>query len=62
MLGTAAAYIGFIAGYSAELPSLTPVPFIHLSLIVVGLPLLAAGLAWLFAGREPTALARRAVE
>jgi putative ABC transport system permease protein len=62
MLGTAAAYLGFIAGYSAELPSLTPVPFIHLSLIVVGLPLLAAGLAWLFAGREPTALARRAVE
>ncbi len=62
LLGTAAAYVGFIAGYSEDLLSLTPIPFLHVSFIVIGLPLLAAGLAWLFAGREPTSLARSAIE
>jgi putative ABC transport system permease protein len=62
VLGTAAAYIGFIARHSAELRSLIPIPFLHLSIIVIGLPLLAGLLAWLFAGREPTALARRVVD
>ena len=62
LLGTAAAYVGFIAGYSEDLLSLTPIPFLHVSFIVIGLPLFAAGLAWLFAGREPTSLARSAIE
>jgi putative ABC transport system permease protein len=62
LLGTAAAYVGFIAGYSGDLLALTPIPFLHVSFIVIGLPLLAAGLAWLFAGREPVSLARSVIE
>jgi hypothetical protein len=30
--------------------------------IVLGLPLLAAGLGWLLAGRRPPAIARQALE
>lgn len=59
VLGTLGAYAGFVAGFSNQLDVLTPVPMIHLALILVGLPLLATGLAWLVAGREPESLGRR---
>jgi putative ABC transport system permease protein len=59
VLGTLGAYAGFVAGFSNQLDVLAPVPMIHLVLILVGLPLLATGLAWLVAGSEPDALGRR---
>jgi putative ABC transport system permease protein len=59
VLGTLGAYAGFVAGFSNQLDVLAPVPMTHLVLILVGLPLLATGLAWLVAGSEPDALGRR---
>jgi putative ABC transport system permease protein len=58
VLGAFGAYAGFIAGHSSDLEALTPVPIVYLGVILVGLPLLAAGAAWLLAGREPVSLAR----
>ena len=57
-LGTCGAYAGFIAGFSDRLDLLVPVPVAHLAFVMVGLPVLAAGLAWLVAGREPAAMGR----
>lgn len=59
VLGTLGAYAGFVAGFSHQLDVLAPVPMLHLVSILVGLPLLATGLAWLVAGREPESLGRR---
>jgi putative ABC transport system permease protein len=59
LLGTFGAFAGFVAGFSNQLDALTPVPMIHLALILIGLPLLATGLAWLVAGRQPESLGRR---
>ena len=61
-LGTLGAYVGFVAGFSNQLDVLTPVPVVHLGLILVGLPLIAAGLSWIVAGREPDSLGRRVFE
>ena len=61
-LGTAGAYVGLAAGYRDDLGALGAVPVIHLLAIVVGVPLVAAGAGWLLAGREPTGLARQAIE
>jgi putative ABC transport system permease protein len=58
VLGALGAYAGFIAGHSSDLEALTPVPIVYLGVILVGLPLLAAGAAWLLAGREPVSLGR----
>ena len=38
------------------------VPVINLTLILVALPVLAAGGGWLLAGREPPAITRRPLE
>jgi putative ABC transport system permease protein len=54
-LGIGAAYIGLIA---ARVDHLTPLPWRDLAMIAVATPLLAAGGAWLLAGREPQAIAR----
>jgi putative ABC transport system permease protein len=54
-LGIAAAYIGLLAG---QLDGLTPLPWFDLSMIGAGTPLIAAGAAWLLAGREPASVAR----
>lgn len=58
-LGTLGAYAGFVAGFSNQLDVLAPVPILHLASILVGLPMVATGLAWLVAGREPESLGRR---
>jgi putative ABC transport system permease protein len=62
LLGTAGAYLGFAAGHFNDLATLVPVPFLHLLVIVIGLPMIAAGAGWLLAGREPTTLARQPIE
>lgn len=55
VLGIAGAYLGLVAG---RLRDLTPVPVFDLAAIALGTPLAAAGLGWLFAGREPAVLSR----
>jgi putative ABC transport system permease protein len=62
LLGTAGAYAALLVWYRADLSPLGRVPLVNLVVIVVGLPALAAAGGWLFAGREPSALARRALE
>ena len=49
-----------LAGYhDDDLGTLSRVPLLHLTVTVVGLPLTAAAVGWLLAGREPPALARQ---
>jgi putative ABC transport system permease protein len=62
MLGTVGAYVGLAAGYLGDLGALSSVPVLHLSIIVVGVPLVAAIAAWLLAGREPRSIARQPIE
>ncbi len=62
VLGTTGAYLGFAAGYANDLAALRPLPFLHLLVIVIGLPLIAIAAGWLLAGREPTTLARQPIE
>ena len=45
-------YAALIAGYWPETDRLTPVPVAHLVTLTIGLPLLAAGLAWMLGGRD----------
>jgi putative ABC transport system permease protein len=60
-LGTVGAYLALIGGYWGHLGALGRVPVVHLLVIVVGLPLIAAACGWLLAGREPPAVARQAL-
>jgi putative ABC transport system permease protein len=62
VLGTTGAYLGFAAGYANDLGTLLPVPFLHLLVIIMGLPLIAAIAGWLVAGREPATVARQPIE
>ena len=66
LLGTAAGYAATIAWFRSNaldgLSSLANVPVQNLLIILVGMPLVAAAAAWLLAGREPAAVARRPLE
>ena len=62
LLGTTGAYLGFAAGHANDFATLLPVPFLHLLVIVIGLPLIASVAGWLLAGREPRTLARQPIE
>jgi putative ABC transport system permease protein len=62
LLGVAGAYLVLAAAYVDELGYLSRIPVLPLVLIVVGIPLAATAAGWLFAGREPPAIARPAVE
>jgi putative ABC transport system permease protein len=64
VLGTVAGYvavIGYIRSNSLNggISALGSVPVENLVIILVGIPLIAAAAAWLFAGREPLAMARQ---
>ena len=59
LLGATGAYLALLAGYHDDLATLSRVPLLHLTVTVVGLPLTAAAVGWLLAGREPPALARQ---
>ena len=64
--GVAGGYLGMIA-YSARnsldtLSSLESIPVRNLLVVLIGLPLLAAVVGWLAAGREPRGLDRRPVD
>jgi putative ABC transport system permease protein len=58
LLGATGAYLALLAGYHNDLGALGRVPVTPL----VGLPLTAAAVGWLLAGREPSALARQPLE
>jgi len=66
VLGTVAAYVAAI-GYASDnrldgLSELSNVPTMNLLLIVVGMPVIAAAVGWLLAGREPPAISRQPLE
>jgi len=58
-LGIVGAYAALIAG---RLKGLAPLPWFDLVVMAVVTPLAAAAIGWLFAGREPAAIARRPME
>jgi putative ABC transport system permease protein len=67
ILGTLAGYIGVIGWLRANsvhggLSSLADVPVTGLLTIVLGLPLIAAAVGWLLAGRQPAAMSRQPIE
>jgi putative ABC transport system permease protein len=62
VLATATAYLALAAGFWPDLDRLTNVPVAHLLAIAVALPLIATIAGWTLAGREPPAIARRAIE
>ncbi|HEV7862216.1 MAG TPA: ABC transporter permease, partial [Acidimicrobiia bacterium] len=62
LLGIAGAYLVMLGAYSNRLGDLAHVPFGHLAVIAVGVPLMAALAGWLLAGREPPPMVRPAFE
>jgi putative ABC transport system permease protein len=66
VLGTVAAYVAAV-GYAWDNPldglsGLSSVPARQLLFIVVGMPVIAAVIGWLLAGREPSAMSRQPIE
>ena len=67
VLGTLAGYVGVIGclrdnSVNGGLPSLENVPLANLLLLLVGMPLIAALVGWLLAGREPSVITRQPIE
>jgi putative ABC transport system permease protein len=67
ILGTLAGYIGVIGWLRANsvhggLSSLADVPVADLLTIVLGMPVIAAAVGWLLAGRQPAAMSRQPIE
>ena len=66
VLGTVAAYVAAI-GYAFDNPldglsELSSIPVTNLLIILVGMPVIAAVVGWLMAGREPSAISRQPLE
>ena len=67
LLGTVGGYIGMIGwlrsnSLNGGIAALGNVPVSDLLLVLLGMPAFAAIVGWLFAGREPTAMAHQAIE
>ena len=62
VLGVSGAYAAVIAGYLHHLAPLGKVPVVHLVVTLVGVPLVAAAVGWLLAGREPPFVNRVVLE
>jgi putative ABC transport system permease protein len=63
VVGGYLAAIGYFRSNSLDgLSSLTSIPVSNLLLILVGVPLVATGLGWLLAGRDPASIARQPLE
>lgn len=63
LVGTSVAYLATLAYFRSQLSErLSHVPALDLILILAGLPAIAAAGGWLFAGREPSAIARQPIE
>lgn len=61
LTGTVVAYAGLLSYYRSELNTFGHPPVVALLAILVGLPAMATVGGWLFAGREPAAIARAAL-
>jgi putative ABC transport system permease protein len=66
VVGTAGGYLAAIGFLSTnkldQLSELASIPVAGLLWILVGMPLIAAVVSWLLAGREPPAIARQPLE
>ena len=62
LLGVAGAYVVLTATYYDKLDYLGRIPVLYLVLMVIGIPVAAAAAGWLVAGREPSRIARPAIE
>ena len=62
VLGLGMAYLALVAFYRSDLSTLAHPPVVDLLLVALGLPVVAFGMGWLLAGREPTSVARRPLE
>jgi putative ABC transport system permease protein len=67
LLGVVGGYIGMIGwlrsnSLNGGIAALGNVPVAYLLLILLGMPAFAAVVGWLFAGREPVAMAHQAIE
>ena len=67
LLGVAGGYIGMIGwlrsnSLNGGIAALGNVPVADLLFILLGMPAFAAAVGWLFAGREPAAMAHQAIE
>ncbi|MGA7834096.1 MAG: FtsX-like permease family protein [Acidimicrobiales bacterium] len=66
LVGTVAGYLALIAFSRTNsldgLSSLASVPVANLLLIVLGMPALAAGVGWIFAGKEPSGINQQPLE
>jgi putative ABC transport system permease protein len=67
LLGTVGGYVGMLGwlrgnSLNGGIAALGNVPVADLLLIVLAMPAFAAAVGWLFAGREPAAMARQPIE
>ena len=63
VLGTAAAYLAAFAFFRSQLSErMGHPPVLGLTLILIGLPVVAGVGGWLFAGREPQLISRKPIE
>jgi putative ABC transport system permease protein len=63
VLGTVAGFLAVLAWSHADLTTtLSNVPWSDLGLLVIGMPLIGAGVAWLVGGRQPSAVSRQPLE
>ena len=62
LLGSAAAYLALAAGHRSDLSALSRVPVLDLTITVVGVPVAAALASWILAGRQPSSVARQALD
>ena len=67
LLGVVGGYIGMIGwlrsnSLNGGIAALGNVPISYLLLVLLGMPAFAAIVGWLFAGRQPAAIAHQAIE
>jgi hypothetical protein len=67
VLGTFAGYVGVIGflrsnSLNGGIGALGNVPGTNLLVILIGMPVVAAVVGWLFAGREPAAMSHQPIE
>jgi putative ABC transport system permease protein len=62
VLGIGGAYLGLGAIYLDRISDLDHPPLPELAVLLLGLPLIAAGAGWLLSGREPVVIVRHALD
>ena len=60
---TAAAFLAMLAwAHSSLIETFSSVPWSDIALLVIGMPLVGAAVAWLLGGRQPSAVSRQPLE